>query len=68
MKVELRKVNEPTGTFWYGIWIDDSCQIPAFGVDLEAAKKVYEAILEKQKNPLPKYETIESTIIEHPKN
>jgi len=67
MKVELKKVNEPNGTFWYGIWVDDSCQFPSYGTDLEAAKKAYDTIIEAQKNPLPPYETISKTIIDNPK-
>lgn len=58
MKIELKKVNDPDGGHWYGIWIDGSCQIPAFGENLEAAQAAYERIKEAQKTPLPKYEII----------
>lgn len=63
MKVELNKVNEPNGNFWYGIWIDDSCQTPSFGVDLEKAKEEYNKILEAAKSPKPRYEIIQSETI-----
>ena len=63
MKIELKRVNEPNGKFWYGIWVDGSCQIPSFGADLEAAKEGYAKILKEQENPKPPYEVIESTEI-----
>jgi hypothetical protein len=63
MKIELKKVNEPNGKFWYGIWVDGDCQTPSFGTDLEAAKVAYEEIKEVQKNPPPPYETIQEETI-----
>jgi len=59
MKIQLKKVNAPDGTYWYGVWVDDSCQIPAYGTNLEAAKEAYNKIKEASKNPLPPYEIIQ---------
>ena len=59
MKLELKKVNQPDGSYWYGIWVNDSCQIPGYGTDLEAAKIAYDKIKEQSKKLLPPYETIQ---------
>lgn len=58
MKIELKKVNEPDGSYWYGIWVDESILTPSYGTDLEAAQKAYDLIKENSKTPLPRYETI----------
>ena len=59
-KIEIKKVNEADGRHWYGIWVDNSCQSPSYGTDLDAAKEAYKKIIEIQKNPPPPYEVIES--------
>lgn len=59
MKIELKKLNELDGTYWYGIWIDGSCQIPSYGTDLEKAKDAYNKIKEASKTHLPRYEIIQ---------
>lgn len=63
MKVELKKINEPNGRFWYGIWVDDNCQIPSYGEDLDRAQAEYEKILEVAKTPKPPQEIIKSETI-----
>ena len=63
MKIELKKVNKPDGTYWYGIWVNGSCESPSYNDDLQAAKAAYANIIEAQKNPKPEYEVIESTEI-----
>lgn len=63
MKIELKKVNNPDGSYWYGIWVDGSCQTPSYGTDLDKAKEAYAKIIEVQKNPLPPYETIQEETI-----
>ena len=62
MKIELKKVNEPDGHFWYGIWINGTCD-KSFGADLEAAEKAYDKIKEVQKTPKPPVEIIKEETI-----
>jgi hypothetical protein len=66
MKIELKKVNEPNGNFWYGIWINGDCQIPSFGIDLNAATKEFDKIVANANSQKPPYETILSTEIPTP--
>lgn len=61
MKIEIRKVNEPDGSYWYGIWVNNSCQIPSYGKDLTAATIAYEKIVDNMLKPKPRYETIKET-------
>jgi hypothetical protein len=63
MTVELKKVNEPSGKYWYGIWVDGECQIPSYGMDLEKAQEAYIEIIENLKEPKPRYETIKTDTI-----
>lgn len=60
MKIELKKVNKADGTFWYGIWINDNCQIPGYGEDLVSAQEAYDKMIAYAKAPKPEYETIKS--------
>lgn len=63
MKIELKKINEPNGKYWYGIWVDGSCQIPSFGADFEAARAEYNNIIELAKEPKEREEIIQSETI-----
>lgn len=67
MKVELKKVNEPNGSFWYGLVVDGQWQIPGFGTDLEKAKSEYDKILEHAKNAQPREEIIYSETVDNAK-
>jgi hypothetical protein len=60
MKVELKKVNQADGDYWYGIWVNGSCEIPSYGHDYVKAKEAYDKIIEAQKKPKPPYEVMES--------
>jgi hypothetical protein len=65
MKIELVKYNQPDGSFWYGIEVDGSCQIPAYGDDISKAKEAYDKMIEFQKSSknLPKFEIIQSETV-----
>lgn len=63
MKIELKKINEPNGKYWYGIWVDGNCQIPSFGADLEGARAEYDKIVELSKTPKQREEIIQSETI-----
>lgn len=62
MKVELKKVNKPDGSHWFGIWVNNSCQIPAYHT-LEEAQEAYDKTVENLKTPKPEYEIIKEEII-----
>lgn len=67
MKIELQKINERDGTFWYGIMIDGNCQIPGYGTDLKLAQEAYDRIVAHNKaTPYVRYETISETEIPTP--
>jgi len=59
MKVELKKVNEADGSYWYGVWVSGRCDT-SHSTDLNAAIAQYNKIIEAQMNPLPPYEVIKS--------
>lgn len=62
MKIELKKVNEPDGKFWYGIWTNGRCH-KSFGTDLASAEAAYDKIKEVQKTPNQPIEIIKEETI-----
>ena len=63
MKVELKKTNEPDGSYWYGVFVSNRCA-SSHGTDLDAAIVQFNKTVDVQMKPkLPPFEIIKSTEI-----
>ena len=63
MKVELKKVNEADGSYWYGVWVSGRCET-SHSTDLDAAIVQFNKTVDVQMKPkLPPFEIIKSTEI-----